>query len=94
MSTYLIGDLHGHYRDYERLLISAGLCDEHLNWTGEDSKLWLMGDFFDRGASGVRCMDLTIRLQREAAAAGGEVNSLLGKIRDSVFCLILDILRQ
>lgn len=78
MSTYLIGDLHGHYRDYERLLVSEGLCDEALNWTGGAHRLWIMGDFFDRGASGVRCMDLTMRLQEEAAAAGGEVNSLLG----------------
>ena len=51
MSTYIIGDLHGRYRDYERLLQTAGLCDENLDWTGGSDTLWLMGDFFDRGAS-------------------------------------------
>ncbi len=86
MSTYLIGDLHGHYRDYERLLISAGLCDENLQLSGGQSSLWLMGDFFDRGASGIRCMDLTIRLQQEAAAIGGTVNSLLGNHELMILC--------
>ena len=78
MSTYLLGDLHGQHRDYERLLVSSGLCDESLRWAGGTSQLWLMGDLFDRGASGVHCLDLTMRLQKEAAAAGGLVNSLLG----------------
>ena len=78
MSIYLIGDLHGQYQGYERLLVSSGLCDESLRWTGGTSQLWLMGDFFDRGASGIRCLDLTIRLQKEAVATGGLVNSLLG----------------
>lgn len=86
MSTYLIGDLHGHYRDYERLLVSEGLCDEALNWTGGTHRLWIMGDFFDRGASGVRCMDLTMRLQEEAAETGGEVNSLLGNHELMILC--------
>lgn len=86
MATYLIGDLHGHYRDYERLLVSSGLCDEQLSWTGGRNRLWLMGDFFDRGASGVKCVDLTMRLQREAAAAGGMVNSLLGNHELMILC--------
>lgn len=84
--TYIIGDLHGHYRDYERLLISSGLCDQTLAWTGGDASLWLMGDFFDRGASGIRCLDLTMRLQREAAAAGGKVQSLLGNHELMILC--------
>lgn len=86
MTTYLIGDLHGHYRDYERLLVGSGLCDEQLSWTGGDSRLWLMGDFFDRGASGVRCVELTMRLQKEAEAVGGMVNSLLGNHELMILC--------
>ncbi len=86
MSTYLIGDLHGHYRGYERLLISAGLCDESLSWTGGDHRLWLMGDFFDRGASGVKCVDLTMKLQEQAKSAGGYVNSLLGNHELMILC--------
>lgn len=89
MATHLIGDLHGHYRDYERLLVASGLCDENLRWTGGTDVVWLMGDFFDRGASGVRCMDLTMRLQKEAPDSGGEVNSLLGNHELMILCAYL-----
>jgi len=84
--TCIIGDLHGHYRDYERLLVESGLCNEKLDWTGGQSTLWLMGDFFDRGASGIRCVDLTMKLQRQAASAGGYVNSLLGNHELMILC--------
>ena len=78
MATYLIGDLHGQYRDYARLLKASNLCDADLNWAGGSHALWLMGDLFDRGASGLRCIDLTMKLQQQATDAGGSVNSLLG----------------
>ncbi len=85
-ATYLIGDLHGHYRDYERLLRNAGLCNDAMAWIGGDSHLWLIGDFFDRGASGIKCVDITMRLQREAAAAGGFVGALLGNHELMILC--------
>ena len=66
MATYLIGDLHGQYSEFERLLIGAGLCNENLKWSGGTDHLWLMCDFFDRGASGIKCIELTMRLQQEA----------------------------
>jgi hypothetical protein len=37
-----------------------------------------MGDFCDRGPDGVAVLDLVMRLQQEAADAGGQVASLLG----------------
>jgi hypothetical protein len=86
MATYFIGDLHGHYRDYERLLVSSGLCDEQHNWSGGDATLWLMGDFFDRGASGIKCVDLTMKLQKQAEAVNGTVNSLLGNHELMILC--------
>jgi hypothetical protein len=86
MATYLIGDLHGHYRDYERLLQETGLCDADLNWSGGSHALWLMGDFFDRGASGLRCVDLTMKLQQQASETGGYVNSLLGNHELMILC--------
>jgi hypothetical protein len=78
MATFLIGDLHGHYKNYVNILTDAGLVDEHLNWVGNDHKLWLVGDFFDRGPDGVACVDLTMRLQKEARNTDGEVNSVIG----------------
>ncbi len=86
MSTYIIGDLHGHYRDYQRLLKSTGLCDENLQWTGGEHHLWLIGDFFDRGASGINCVNLTMSLQEGARKAGGDVNSLLGNHELMILC--------
>jgi hypothetical protein len=86
MSTYIIGDLHGHYRDYERLLIESGLCSDDLEWTGGTNRLWLIGDFFDRGASGVKCVELTMSLQKKAAVVGGFVNSILGNHELMILC--------
>lgn len=86
MATYLIGDLHGQYIEYERLLIGAGLCNENLQWSGGTDHLWLMGDFFDRGASGIKCIELTMRLQQEAQANGGGVQSLLGNHELMILC--------
>jgi hypothetical protein len=37
-----------------------------------------MGDFFDRGPEGIEVVELVMRLQSEAAAVGGHVESLLG----------------
>ncbi|MCI0708778.1 MAG: serine/threonine protein phosphatase [Chloroflexi bacterium] len=78
MSTFVIGDLHGHYHEFASILLDAGLVDKDLNWTGGNHALWLMGDFFDRGPDGVSCVDLTMRLQEQARSTGGEVNSVIG----------------
>jgi hypothetical protein len=78
MTTSIIGDLHGHIDAYKRLLTDSALCDADQNWSGGSTHLWLMGDFFDRGPAGVACVDLTMKLQRQAAAAGGRVESLTG----------------
>ncbi|MGI8586387.1 MAG: metallophosphoesterase [Chloroflexia bacterium] len=76
--TYVVGDVHGDYTRLVGLLKQARLVDERLRWLGGDSALWFMGDFFDRGEDGVAAVDLVMRLQREAAAAGGRVGALLG----------------
>jgi hypothetical protein len=86
LATYIIGDLHGHITDYTRLLIAQGLCDDKLRWTGGEHVLWQIGDFFDRGPSGVACMDLTMSLQAQARDAGGDVNALLGNHELMMLC--------
>jgi hypothetical protein len=75
---YIIGDIHGQYQKLTALLGAAGLVGPDLRWSGGDAQLWFMGDFFDRGPAGIATVDLVMRLQREAAAAGGRVASLLG----------------
>jgi hypothetical protein len=78
MAVYVIGDIHGHLKRLVELLTAAGLIDAQQRWAGGDSRLWFMGDFFDRGPNGIGVVDLIMRLQLQALRAGGEVNALLG----------------
>ncbi len=76
--TVAIGDIHGAYDELVEILIASGLIDEKLTWSGGDSTLVQTGDFTDRGPGVREVMDLLMRLQREAAAAGGRVEVLMG----------------
>ncbi|MEZ4659796.1 MAG: metallophosphoesterase [Caldilineaceae bacterium] len=75
---YVIGDLHGQYARVAHLLQAATLIDADLHWAAGDATLCFMGDFCDRGPQGIECVDLVMRLQHEAAAAGGQVTALMG----------------
>lgn len=75
---YIIGDIHGQYEKLTGLLRAAGLVDDELSWMGGAARLWFMGDFFDRGPAAIEAVDLVMRLQAEAADAGGQVEALLG----------------
>lgn len=77
-SVYVISDVHGQLEKLIALLRGVGLVGDDLVWAGGTATLWFLGDFFDRGPDGVGVVDLVMRLQREAAAAGGRVRSLLG----------------
>jgi len=76
--VYIIGDIHGHYGRLIALLQNARLMGDDLAWAGGDSTLWFMGDLFDRGPDGISVVNLVMRLQREAKAAGGRVEALIG----------------
>ncbi|MBE2182364.1 MAG: metallophosphoesterase, partial [Anaerolineae bacterium] len=75
---WVVGDIHGHFGKMKRLLQDAGLIDESLKWAGGNARLWFIGDFFDRGPDGISSLALAMKLQDEAANAGGSVNSLIG----------------
>ncbi len=75
---YVIGDVHGQFEKLARLLRDTKLVGNTFSWTGGSATLWFIGDFFDRGPDGIEVVDLVMRLQSEAAAAGGRVESLLG----------------
>ena len=75
---YIIGDVHGHLKKLVKLLQDAQLIDAEHSWKASTAMLWFMGDFVDRGPDGIAVLDLVMRLQTEAAAAGGSVASLLG----------------
>ena len=75
-----VGDLHGDYDHFVRILRSpkVGLLDENLRWIGGRTHLVQIGDVMDRGDRAKDIFDLLMRLEKEAAAAGGMVHVLFG----------------
>lgn len=73
-----IGDIHGNYDGFVSILQSAGLVDDEARWIGGDTTFVQTGDIFDRGVEVFEVLDLLMRLEKEAAAAGGRVIVLLG----------------
>lgn len=73
-----IGDVHGAHDELVSILRGTELIDEELNWTGGAAHLVSVGDLLDRGDHGRQVLDLLMRLENEAAAAGGAVHVLLG----------------
>jgi hypothetical protein len=73
-----IGDVHGAYPQFVRILRAAGLIDKGDRWAGGRARLVQTGDVLDRGADSRRVLDLLRRLETQAARDGGRVHSLLG----------------
>ena len=85
-------DVHGAYTELTALLRTAGVVDERLKWSGGKTHVVSLGDLLDRGEDSRKVMDLLMRLQEEASAAGGrlhvvfgnhEAMNLLGDLRDT-----------
>lgn len=74
----VVPDVHGAYDQLVDLLRDTGLVDDSLTWTGERTHLVSLGDLLDRGPDSRDVMDLLMRLQEEAPAAGGRVHVVLG----------------
>ena len=73
-----VGDVHGEIDGFTAILTEAGLIDHNRHWSGGDATLVQMGDVFDRGLEVRQVLDLLMRLQQEAPAAGGRVEMILG----------------
>ena len=73
-----IGDIHGNYDGFVSILQRAGLVDDEAHWIGGETTFVQTGDIFDRGVEVFEVLDLLMRLEQEAAAAGGKVIVLLG----------------
>ncbi|GAA1586012.1 metallophosphoesterase [Actinoplanes couchii] len=77
-ALFAVSDIHGHRAEFHDVLRDTGLIDAAGDWSGADARLWLLGDYFDRGPDGIGVIDDIRRLTGQAAAAGGEVGALLG----------------
>ncbi len=73
-----LSDIHGAYEPMVRTLQQAGVIGEELAWSGGTTHLVIVGDILDRGPRSREAMDLLMRLEAEAAAAGGRVHVLIG----------------
>jgi len=73
-----VGDLHGDYDNFVKILRKAGLVDDALHWIAGRTHLVQTGDIMDRGNQARKIFDLIKRLEQEAEQAGGMVHMLLG----------------
>ena len=74
----VVGDLHGAYDNFVKILKQTGLVDDQLQWIGGKTHLVQMGDILDRGDRARDIFDLLIRLEESAKSAGGFVHVLIG----------------
>lgn len=72
------GDVHGAFDQLFRLLQDLDVVDDSGSWTAGSTHLVSLGDLLDRGADSKQVMDLLMKLQPEALAAGGRVHVVLG----------------
>lgn len=73
-----ISDVHGAYDPMVRTLGNAGVIDANREWAAGDAHLVIVGDLLDRGPDSRDAMDLLMKLEAEAALAGGRVHVLIG----------------
>lgn len=75
-----VADLHGDYDQFVYILAhpQVRLIDADLHWIGGKAHFVQLGDVLDRGTGAKEIFDLIMRLEKEAAAAGGMVHQLLG----------------
>ena len=71
-------DVHGAYENLVALLEEVGVIDSAANWAGGDTTLVSTGDLIDRGPGSRQVLELLMKLQQQAASAGGAVRVLLG----------------
>lgn len=73
-----VGDLHGDYENFVKILKDTGVVDEALHWKAGKTHLVQIGDVLDRGSDARKIFDLIRQLEKEAEQAGGRVHLLLG----------------
>jgi hypothetical protein len=74
----VFADVHGAYDPLIAILRETGVIDASLHWSAGRTRLVGLGDLVDRGPDSRKVLDLLMRLEGEAAAAGGAVHQILG----------------
>ncbi len=73
-----VGSVHGNYGRFVSILQTAGLIDSDTNWSGGTVHLVQTGNVVHLGPHSRRVIDLLMKLQEQARAAGGYVHVLIG----------------
>jgi hypothetical protein len=73
-----IGDVHGDKDALASVLRMARLIDANERWIGAAAHVVQVGDVPARGPQTRQALDLLMRLEGEALAAGGKVHALIG----------------
>ena len=73
-----VGDLHGDYDQYIKVLTTNGLVDEALRWAGGKTHFVQLGDVVDRGPDSNKIIRHLMKLEKEAKKKGGRVHVLIG----------------
>lgn len=73
-----IGDLHGDYGQYIKVMQSAGLINKGGKWSGGETHLVQTGDITDRGDDSRKIIDHLVKLKKQAKKKGGYVHLLIG----------------
>ncbi len=73
-----VGDIHGDYNAFTKILKGTGLIDGELHWIGGKTHLVQIGDVLDRGDYAKEILELLMKLEKEAEKAGGKVHMLIG----------------
>ena len=73
-----IGDLHGDYGQYIKVMESAGLIGKNGKWTGGKTHLVQTGDITDRGDDSRKIIDHLVKLKKQANRKGGYIHLLIG----------------
>ena len=73
-----VGDVHGAYDELISIMQGTGVIDGNLKWSGGTTHFVSVGDIPDRGARTRDVLELFMRLEGEAEAAGGRLHLVLG----------------
>jgi len=73
-----VGDIHGDYDNFKKVLTDAGLIDRRGNWIAGDTRFVQLGDLPDRGPDTDKIIAQMQKLQRQATKEGGAVFALIG----------------
>jgi hypothetical protein len=73
-----VGDLHGDFDAWREIALKARIINPRNRWAGGSTILVQAGDIADRGPDTLKIITHLMKLQREAARAGGRVVVLVG----------------